>query len=133
MGFRLDIALFEGITKELEKSYLQSRINAEALKAGARIVQDEMMATAIAGGSHPSLKTGKLLRSIKASGVRNSGNIQYITIGVHSGAPAFYAAWVEFGHGGPRPARPHGYVVNAFDSAKERAYAEIHRILQNAK
>lgn len=133
MGFRLDMAMFEGIEKDLNKIYMNEAIHAEALKAGARVVQDEMLGQAAAGGLHPNVRTSKLLRSVRVGPLRRKKGEMSVTIGVHSGAPAFYAAWVEFGHGGPRPAKPHPYVVSSFDAACERAYAEIHRVLENAK
>lgn len=133
MAFRLDIALLEKSVRRLEEVYTQDQINVAALKAGAAVVHQEMLAEAVMGGRHPKVDTGALVRSIQIGKIKTSGTRKSIDIGVHSGAEAFYAAWVEFGHGGPRPAPAHAYVVPSFDAAEADAYAQMREVLASAK
>lgn len=130
MGLRLDIALFEKTISNLENIYTQDEINNVALRNGADVLRIEMWMQA---HSDPKRRSGTLANSIAAGAVKGGGTRRQITVGVHGNAPAFYAAWVEFGHGGPRPAGPHPYVLPSFDRKADEAYRAIRDTLASAK
>jgi len=71
-------------------------------------------------------KTGKLRAAIKAGKVkRRKDGVYTIKIGTQGKTDAFYAPFVEFGHGGPHPAPPHPFMRPAYDETKEHAYGII--------
>jgi len=71
-------------------------------------------------------KTGKLRAAIKAGKVKRRKDGAYtIKIGTQGKTDAFYAPFVEFGHGGPHPAPPHPFMRPAYDATKEQAYGII--------
>ena len=73
------------------------------------------------------LKTGKLRAAIKAGRVkRRKDGVYTIKIGTQGKTDAFYAPFVEFGHGGPHgPADPHPFMRPAYDATREQAYGII--------
>lgn len=77
------------------------------------------------------VKSGKLRAAIKAGKVkkRKGGGGYTIKIGTadkKSKTDAYYAPFVEFGHGGPHgPAAPHPFMRPAYDATREQAYGII--------
>lgn len=72
------------------------------------------------------VKTGKLKAAIKAGKVKRRKDGAYtIKIGTQGKTDAYYAPFVEFGHGGPHPAPPHPFMRPAYDATKEQAYGII--------
>lgn len=101
-----------------------------ALEAGARPIEKQMLLNAstdpgiITDALHSSIHTGRVKK--RAMGGRN------ITIGVHRKEKgAYYAAPVEYGHGGPAPAPAHPFVRPAFDTRVNESYGEIKRVLRD--
>ena len=101
------------------------------LEDAARPVLEQMRQNA---SSDPRPKTGRLRGAINTGTASTAGGRLSITIGIHrkdwSGDP-YYPAYVEFGHGGPRPAPPHPFIRPAIDAAGEEALNRLVRNLQN--
>ena len=72
-------------------------------------------------------KGGKLRAAIKAGKVKRRKDGRYtIKIGTQGKTDAYYAPFVEFGHGGPHgPAAAHPFMRPAYDATKEQAYGII--------
>lgn len=75
---------------------------------------------------------GTLRRALKKGNVlkRKFGGGYTIKIGSLKGDDAYYASWVEFGHGADKdgargPAAPHPFLRPAYDTTKDQAYAII--------
>ena len=103
----------------------------QILEAAARPIEEQMKANA----SHdPAIRTGRLQGAIstgKPQKRRSTG--MSVTIGVHRkdwGGEEYYPAFVEYGHGGPRPAPAHPYIRPAFDTRKEESFDIIRRKLK---
>lgn len=79
--------------------------------------------------SDPKMISGDLHDALKAyKGVSRNRYQSRITIGVHRRdwhKDDYYPAYVEFGHGGPRPAPPHPYIRPAYDAKADEAYDKI--------
>ena len=90
------------------------------LQAAAVPVEDQMKANA----SHdPQIISGKLRGALNTGNAGKKGGAS-ITIGVHRkdwSGDEYYPAYVEFGHGGPRPAPPHPFVRPAIDERGDEA------------
>ena len=76
------------------------------------------------------VKSGKLRAAIKAGKVKKrkggSYTIRIGTVDKKSKTDAYYAPFVEFGHGGPHgPAAPHPFMRPAYDATREQAYGII--------
>lgn len=72
------------------------------------------------------VKSGTLKAAIKAGKVkRRKDGVYTIKIGTQGKTDAFYAPFVEFGHGGPHPAGPHPFMRPAYDATKEESYRII--------
>jgi len=76
------------------------------------------------------VKSGNLRAAIKAGKVKKRKDGTYtIKIGTadkKSKTDAYYAPFVEFGHGGPHgPAAPHPFMRPAYDATSEQAYGII--------
>ena len=106
-----------------------------ALKAGAKIVFKEMRRQARidpkrrTGNLYKSIKTGKVLKTVRHTQYATE---KYIKIGTKEealGGYAPHAHLVEYGHGGPAPAPPHPFVRPAFDRKEGEAFAEMRRVL----
>lgn len=79
------------------------------------------------------VKSGVLKRALKAGKVKaRKGGGYRIDIGkTGKGEDGFYAAFVEFGHGGPHgPAAPHPFLRPAFDAQREQANTIIRDTLR---
>ena len=99
------------------------------LEDAAQPVLEQMRQNA---SSDPRPKTGRLRAAINTGNASNAGVRLSITIGIHrkdwSGGDEYYPAYVEFGHGGPRPAAPHPFIRPAIDSAGEES---LNRLVDN--
>lgn len=78
-------------------------------------------------------RSGTLKEALKIGTVptRKKDGGYTIKIGSQKGDDAYYASWVEFGHGGPRPAAPHPFIRPAYDTTKEESYRIIRERLQD--
>ena len=92
-----------------------------ALAGGAEVIAREMRQLA-------PVKSGKLKSAIKVGKARNGRNGRQVTVGVHRrdfSGDEYYPAYVEYGHGGPRPAPPHPFIRPAFDLKKDEAWNTV--------
>ena len=92
-----------------------------ALAEGAEVIAREMRQLA-------PVKSGKLKSAIKVGKVRNGRNGRQVTVGIHRrdfSGDEYYPAYVEYGHGGPRPADPHPFIRPAFDLKKDEAWNTV--------
>ena len=87
------------------------------VKAGAEVILQQAKINA------PS-RSGTLRNDLKVV-MKNRGGRTKARIGVQKGSKAFYATFVEYGHGGPHPAGPHPFLAPAFDAKQEEAYSVI--------
>ena len=111
----------EVILADLERMIPTDTNVDEALKAGGEIIAAKMIELA------PE-RTGRLKGAIKVGNSRGGKRGRTITVGVHRrdfGAGDYYPAFVEYGHGGPRPAPPHPYIRPAYDMTQDQAWAAI--------
>ena len=92
------------------------------VKQGAQVILDQAKLNAPVGAS------GDLQKSLKIK-TKKKGTWSKARIGAHKGGPAFYATFVEYGHGGPHPAGPHPFLAPAFDAKKEEALSVIKGII----
>lgn len=121
---RLEVTSREGDFRTLEKRM-------RALPAAHRryVERDGMLAIAweVANEARRSSafqdRTGRLRRTIRA-GVRRirryRSRLQTISVTLAGGVGAFQAHLVERGHGGPKPAPPHPYLLPAFNRTQDR-------------
>ena len=111
----------EVLLSDLEKM-IPSDTNVDAaLAEGAEVIAREMRQLA-------PVKSGKLKSAIKVGIARNGRNGRQVTVGIHRrdfSGDDYYPAYVEYGHGGPRPAPPHPYIRPAFDLKKDEAWSII--------
>lgn len=84
-------------------------------------------------------RSRNLINSIKVGPLKNNGKYRSVTIGVHrkdidlsKKDGEYYPAYVEFGHGGPRPAGEHPFMRPAFDAKQDEAYSLIRQSLIQA-
>ena len=92
-----------------------------ALAEGAEVIAREMRQLA-------PVKSGKLKSAIKVGKARNGRNGRQVTVGIHRrdfSGDEYYPAYVEYGHGGPRPAPPHPFIRPAFDLKKDEAWSIV--------
>ena len=111
----------EVFLSDLEKM-IPSDTNVDAaLAEGAEVIAREMRRLA-------PVKSGKLKSAIKVGKARNGRNGRQVTVGIHRrdfSGDDYYPAYVEYGHGGPRPAPPHPYIRPAFDLKKDEAWSTV--------
>ena len=111
----------EVLLSDLEKM-IPSDTNVDAaLAEGAEVIAMEMRQLA-------PVKSGKLKSAIKVGKARNGRNGRQVTVGVHRrdfSGDDYYPAYVEYGHGGPRPAPPHPFIRPAFDLKKDEAWNTV--------
>ena len=111
----------EVLLSDLEKM-IPSDTNVDAaLAEGAEVIAREMRQLA-------PVKSGKLKSAIKVGKARNGRNGRQVTVGVHRrdfSGDDYYPAYVEYGHGGPRPADPHPFIRPAFDLKKDEAWNTV--------
>ena len=92
-----------------------------ALAEGAEVIAKEMRQLA-------PVKSGKLKSAIKVGKARNGRNGRQVTVGIHRrdfSGDEYYPAYVEYGHGGPRPADPHPFIRPAYDLKKDEAWSIV--------
>ena len=73
-------------------------------------------------------RSGKLRAAIGTGSAKVGSGGPSITVGVHRkdwSGDEYYPAYVEFGHGGPRPAPPHPYIRPAVDARGEEALSRL--------
>lgn len=87
------------------------------LKAGAEPILQQAILNA-------PVRSGLLKSELKIK-VRKKKARTTVRIGVHKGSKAYYATFVEYGHGGPHPAGEHLFIRPAFDAKSEEAYTII--------
>ena len=106
---------FERMAQVAEQGQIQS-----TLEEAAQPILEQMKQNA---SSNPSPRSGKL-RGALNTGNAGKGGSASITIGIHRkdwSGDEYYPAYVEFGHGGPRPAPPHPFVRPAIDARADEA------------
>lgn len=125
MAATLETAGFLELTAEIEKmadEFVDAGNEAGGLagivKAGAEVVLAQAKLNAPVGA------TGNLQRDLKVV-MKVKGARVKARIGVQKGDKAFYATFVEFGHGGPHPAGPHPFLAPAMDAKREEALGVI--------
>jgi len=118
MAAKFDISGTDIFLRDLERM-IPSDTNVDAaLAEGAEVIAKEMRQLA-------PVKSGKLKSAIKVGKARNGRNGRQVTVGVHRrdfSGDEYYPAYVEYGHGGPRPAPPHPFIRPAFDLKKDEAW-----------
>lgn len=87
------------------------------VKAGAEPILQQAITNA-------PVKSGTLKKSLKIV-MRKKGTRSKARIGAQKGSDGFYATFVEYGHGGPRPAGPHPFLAPAYDAKQEEAFKII--------
>ena len=111
----------EVLLSDLERM-IPSDTNVDAaLAEGAEVIAREMRQLA-------PVKSGKLKSAIKVGKARNGRNGRQVTVGIHRrdfSGDDYYPAYVEYGHGGPRPADPHPFIRPAFDLKKDEAWNTV--------
>ena len=110
---------FERMAQVAEPAQVRS-----ALEEAAQPILEQMKQNA---SSNPSPRSGKL-RGALNTGNAGKGGSASITIGVHRkdwSGDKYYPAYVEFGHGGPRPAPAHPFVRPALDAKADEAISVI--------
>ena len=111
-----------------------------ALEAGAEPIRQKMLENA---SWNPKKQTGTLYRSILTLAIKvTKKDCKTIWIGVPATEEAaYYAGFVEFGHGGTlsgrfvggaHPTPPHPFVIPAYNACSEEAYQIIRNELQKA-
>lgn len=70
------------------------------------------------------VRSGTLKKSLKVV-MRKKGSRSKARIGAQKGSDGYYATFVEYGHGGPRPAGPHPFLAPAYDAKQEEAFQII--------
>ena len=106
---------FERMAQVAEPAQIRS-----TLEEAAQPILEQMKQNA---SSNPSPRSGKL-RGALNTGNAGKGGSASITIGVHRkdwSGDEYYPAYVEFGHGGPRPAPAHPFVRPALDAKADEA------------
>jgi len=125
MGKTIETLGFAELTQDLAE--MASRLSDTA--GGSAIIEAILNAAAQpvlkAAQRNAPKRTGKLHEAIKVGKVQKRAGGYTIKIGSQKGDDAYYASWVEFGHGGPRPAAPHPFMRPAYDTTKDQAYAII--------
>lgn len=126
MAAKFDISGTDIFLSDLENMIPSDTDVDAALKAGAEPIKEEMVRIAPVG------ETGNLKRAFNVGGVRTRKNGRTITIGIHrrdidlsAKDGQYYPAYVEYGHGGPRPAPPHPFVRPAYDLKKDEAWSIV--------
>lgn len=126
MAVKFDMSGTDIFLRDLERMIPTDTDVDGALTAGAEPIKEEMVRIAPVGA------TGNLKRAINVGGVRTSKNGRTVTVGIHrrdidlsDKNGEYYPAFVEYGHGGPRPAPPHPFIRPAFDLKKDEAWNTI--------
>ena len=101
-------------------------------KKGAEPMLDEIINTTPVGIDTGSKHPGKTLKAVATTDikpVRGHGRVfmgpTRKAMGVGSGKNEYYPIFVEYGHGGPRPAPAHPWLRPAFDATADESYEII--------
>ena len=125
-GFNELIGDIRQMAERIDASGDGAHATRKILESAAVPIEEQMKANA---SSDPQILTGKLHGAISTGNVKKRARSGLtITIGVHRkdwDDGDYYPAFVEFGHGGPRPAPPHPYVRPAFDARQDEAFGII--------
>lgn len=129
VGMGADVSGTDIILSDLEKMVPTDTEVDEALQAGAEVVAESMKKFA------PE-KSGAMKKAIKPGNVRWGSKGRTITVGVHRRDiklknNEYYPAYVNYGHGGPRPAPPHPFIQPGYDTASDKAYTAIKQTVIN--
>ena len=115
----LDKAL-KRLQHELERHVIEP-----SLKAAAEVVLEEAQATAAFQDDTGELRRSMRVESVPAKDMKHRGkNAKDVLLE----ATAEYAAAVELGHGGPRPAPPKPYLRPALKSRQKAAVKAAQRV-----
>ena len=116
-----------------------SRVEREALTAGAEVIRDEAKRNV---ERDLKQRTGNLRDAIEVSRITRTGTGAYIKIGLPKGTGAAYGVPVEFGHinkndhggatVGAKYTKAHPFMHPAYVSKKAEAYATILQYVKNA-
>lgn len=112
------------VERQLAAGGMGSEAGAILAEAAKPLLEDMQQQTV----EDPKMISHDLHNSIKAYKKTKGPYKTAITIGVHRRdwhKEDYYPAYVEFGHGGPRPAGPHPYVRPAYDKHADEAYRII--------
>ena len=131
MPFELGVNSFESISDSLNEisrrvdvnSAIGRRTAERSLMAGATVIYEQMKRNAA-----KNIKTGSIYRSIKIIRPVKFGRGMRVKVGLPKiqGSNYYYAAPLEYGHGGPHgPAAPHPFVRPAYDAKAEEAYKKM--------
>lgn len=106
-----------------------ARKSAEAaLQAGVEPMRAQILSNIDAGGH---VRTGQLRGAISIGRLTRGKKGFRMKVGViGKGAP--YAHFVEYGHGGPRPAPPHPFITPAYEATKGQAMEMAAQALREA-
>lgn len=121
----IDIQGTDILLSELERMMPTDMDADGALEGGAQVVEEEMIRLAPVGESgnlKDAIKAGKPKGSVKKGRTIDVG-IRRKDIKLKDGE--YYPAFVEYGHGGPRPAPPHPFIRPAWDAKKDEAYNKM--------
>ena len=122
MAAKFDISGADTFLSDLERMIPSDTNVDDALTAAAVGIARVMRRMAPVGD------TGRLRDAIGVGGPRNSSRGRTVTAGIHRkdfGEGDYYPAFVEYGHGGPRPAPPHPFIRPAYDLTKDEAWEAI--------
>lgn len=126
MAAKFDMSGTDIFLRDLENMIPSDTDVDGALTAGAVGIARVMRRMAPVGD------TGRLRDAIGVGGPRNSSRGRTVTAGIHrrdidlsAKDGHYYPAYVEYGHGGPRPAPPHPFIRPAYDLTKDEAWEAI--------
>lgn len=129
MVAKFDISGTDIFLRDLENMIPSDTDVDAALQAGAEPIAGEMKRI-----TPPVSRSGNLKGAIKVGKARNGRNGRQVTVGIHRrdfSGDDYYPAYVEYGHGGPRPAPPHPFIRPAFDLKKDEAWNIIKQAVIN--
>lgn len=128
MSFQVDYSCIDTLQDKLkEMGNKGSRIENEALLAGAKIINAEIIANA------PVRKKGKSQNSkqyLKVAEVSKSKGIKVVKIGVskEDNTQAFYLKFYEYGTSRGQIARP--FMRPAFERKRKEAFEKTHEVIK---
>lgn len=132
MPFELGENSFEALSYSLAELSRRADLNTaqgrrmaeRSLRAGANVILEQMKRNA-----SKNIKTGRIYRSLRIVRVQRAARGNYfVKVGLPKieGSDYYYAAPLEYGHGGPHgPAAPHPFVRPAYDAKSEEAYRKM--------
>jgi HK97 gp10 family phage protein len=116
---RLELEGIENLIAEVEKLGAKgNRIENKALREAGDIVKQAIK-------QEVPVRTGRLKRSIEASGIRTKDGIKHVAVG--PGKDGYYGKFVEFGTVKMK-AKP--FMAPGYEKSKEKAMEEIEKNLK---